>query len=99
MGLLILIFIKLCFISWLHSSYVLNCEKKKKSDELLKSNLQPIEKKKKMYCASVLCLVQNYDNLPTVPFFDVGPALKSYCKCLACMIIPSQPTWNLHHHV
>lgn len=54
MGLLILIFIKsnLCFISWLHSSYVLNCEKK--SDELLKSNLQPIGKKKrkKMYCAS-----------------------------------------------
>lgn len=54
MGLLILIFIKsnLCFISWLHSSYVLNCEKKK-SDELLKSNLQPIEKKKctvRLFC-------------------------------------------------
>lgn len=76
MGLLILIFIKLnpCFISWLHSSYVLNCEKKKKSDELLKSNLQLIEKN--MYCVSALCLVQNYDNLPTVPLFDVGSALK-----------------------
>lgn len=52
MSLLILIFIKsnLCFISWLHSSYVLNCEKKKKSDELLKSNLQPTGKK------NVLCV-------------------------------------------
>lgn len=91
---LILIKSSVCFISWLHSGYVLNCEKK--SDELMKSNLQPVEK---MYCASVLCLVQHYDNLPTVPLFDVGSALKSYCKCLACIIIPSHPTWNLHHHV
>jgi len=98
MGLLILIFVKsnLCSISWLHSSYVLNCEKKNQTNC---SRATCNQLKKKMYCASVLCLVQNYDNLPTVPLFDIGPALKSYCKCLACMIIPSQPTWNLHHHV
>lgn len=99
MGLLILIFIKsnLCFITWLHSSYVLNCEKNQMN--CLRATCNQSEKKNKMYCASVLCLVQNYDNLPTVPLFDVGSALKSYCKCLACMIIPSHLTWNLHHHV
>lgn len=45
---------------------------------------------------SVLCVCfvsgAEYDNLPTVPLFEVGLALESYCKCLACMIVPGHPT-------
>lgn len=39
---LILMQSKVCAISWLHFEYVLNCEKK--SDELMKSCLQAVDK-------------------------------------------------------
>lgn len=38
---LILMKSNVCIIGWLHFGYMLNCEK---SDELMKSYLQPIEK-------------------------------------------------------
>lgn len=82
---LILMKSKVCIISWLHFGYMLNCEK---SDELTKRYCKQLK--------SVLCVCfvsgAGYDNLPTVPFFEVGSALESYCKCLPCILIPSRPT-------
>lgn len=46
---LILMKSNVCIISWLHLGYMLNCEK---SDELMKSYLQPIEK----CSASLFCV-------------------------------------------
>lgn len=77
-----------CVISWLHFGSMLNCEK---SDEWMKSYLQP---PRGVLCVCFVSGAEN-DNLPTVPLFGVGSALESYCKCLACIIVPSHLTSEL----
>lgn len=71
---LILMKSSVCIPGWPPLGYVLNCEKEK-SDDPMKSYPRPVEKKK-VFCASVLCLVQKMTIYQLSPSLELVPLWK-----------------------
>lgn len=90
---LILMKSNVCIIGWLHFGYMLNCEK---SHELMKSYLRPIEK---VFCASVLCLVQNMTIYQLSLYLKLVQLWKVTVNALLVLSSLVTRLWNLHHNV
>lgn len=88
---LILMKSNVCLLGWLDFGYTLNCEKTRWIWWRVTCN----------QLKSVLCVCfvsgAEYDNLPTVPLFEVGSALEKV-TVNALLVISSLVTWlwNLH---